>query len=178
MRGFPGGVHVTNSGEVFTLVLRDTTLVALIRDGEVAWSKELPSRYWWTALSTPEGSRFVVSGAESTYIFDRDGKLISYYRDFTDKNSILDNCYILTKSHSRERIYPFPSSYITLLSPSGKEIYHADINNVVHTRISPNGRYFVAVTSDGLVYFFENQKLIINERREELIKKIDELLQM
>jgi len=71
MRGFPGGVHVTNSGEVFTLVLRDTTLVALIRDGEVAWSKELPSRYWWTALSTPEGSRFVVSGREGlTYLIE------------------------------------------------------------------------------------------------------------
>jgi len=75
-------------------------------------------------------------------------------------------------------VYPFPSSHINLLSPSGREIYHGNINNVVRTRISPNGRYFDAVTSDGLVYFFENQKLIINERREELIKKIDELLQM
>jgi len=45
--------------------------------------------------------------------------------------------------------------------------------NAIHTGISPNGKYIATITADA-VHLLENQELI--KIKEELIKKIDDLL--
>jgi len=172
VEGYPQSAYVTNRGEVFVLLSKGgNSVAALIKGGGAVWSRELPGD-WQVALSTPEGSLFAVSGKGGTFIFDKKGNPVSHHPGIADKYSLSDNGYLLVRSPEQS---PHPS-YLSLLSPSGKEIYRANINNIVYTRISPNGRYFVAVTSDGLIYFFENLDLILNERKEELIEAIDELL--
>jgi len=172
VEGYPQSAYVTNRGEVFVLLSKGGSSVAtLIKGGGAVWSRELPGD-WQVALSTPEGSLFAVSSKGGTFIFDKKGNPVSHHPGIADEYSLSDNGYLLVRSPEQS---PHPS-YLSLLSPSGKEIYRANINNIVYTSISPNGRYFVAVTSDGLIYFFENLDLIVNERKEELIEAIDELV--
>jgi len=170
VEGFPQGVYVTNGGELFVLWSKGrSSVAALIRGGSVVWSRELLG-HWRAALSTPEGSLFAVSGEGGTYIFDKKGNPVSHHPGIAD--GISDNGHLVLRGFSKENPFFF-SSRIFLLSPKGEEIRRVEAINAVSTSISPNGKYIATITADG-VYLLENQELI--KIKEELIRKIDELL--
>jgi len=169
VEGFPQGVYVTNGGELFVLLSKGRNSIAtLIRGGSAMWNREL-SGHWRAALSTPEGSLFAASGEGGTYIIDKNGNPVSHDPGIAD--GISDNGHLVLRGFSKKN--PFFSSHIFLLSPEGEEIRRVEAINAVSTSISPNGKYIATITADA-VYLLENQELI--KIKEELIRKIDELL--
>jgi len=131
------------------------------------WSRELLGR-WRAALSTPEGSLFAVSGEGGTYIFDKNGNPVSHHPGIAD--GISDNGHLVLRGFSKKNPFFF-SSHIFLLSPKGEEIRRMEAINAIEAGISPNGKYIATITVDA-IHLLENRELI----KEELIRKIDELL--
>jgi len=170
VKGFPQGVYVTNGGELFVLWSKGrSSVAALIRGGSVMWSRELLG-HWRVALSTPEGSLFAVPGEGGTYIFDKKGNPVSHHPGIAD--GISDNGYLVLRDFSKENPFFF-SSHIFLLSPEKEEILRVEAVNAIEAGISPNGKYIATITADA-IHLLENQELI--KIKEELIRKIDELL--
>jgi len=166
VKGFPQGVYVTNGGELFVLWSKGgNSVAALVRGGSVVWSRELLG-HWRATLSTPEGSLFAVSGEGGTYIFAKKGNPVLHHPGIAD--GISDNGHLVLRGFSNPFFF---SSHIFLLSPKGEEIRRVEAINAIHTGISPNGKYIATITADA-IHLLESQELI----KEELIRKIDELL--
>jgi len=90
----------------------------------------------------------LVGDGERIYVLDEGGEVVWSIEDSKGGADISDNCYTLLGSGNR----------ITLLSPSGEVVQRETLNGeAVYVEISPNGRYFLALTRNGVLHIFKSR---------------------
>jgi len=121
--------------------------VASVEDGRIVWVKHFPLK-WIRCRIARYCGRVLVEDGERIYVLDEGGEVIWNIESSKSGADMSDNCYTLLGSGNR----------VTLLSPSGEVVQRETLNGeAVYVRISPNGRYFLALTRNGVLHIFKSK---------------------
>jgi len=177
---FLASLFVTDNGEVIYKTVKmpmmgsSRCLLYYIKGGKVLWSKEFEVFAGCEADASADGSRIVLSLLlprgplkSPVLVLNREGDIVWSESYLADKVRISDNYYVLLSSPLEIRLY----------SPTGSlvEIERPELE-VVDTRISSKGAYYVALTKEA-IYLFENgEKAAKAYKVRRILEKIEELL--
>jgi len=121
--------------------------VVSAENGRIVWVKHFPLK-WIKCRIARYCNRVLVGDGERMYVLDERGEVVWSIEDSKSGADMSDNCYTLLGSGNR----------VTLLSPSGEFVQRETLNGeAVYVKISPNGRYFLALTTNGLLHIFKSK---------------------
>jgi len=137
-------LEVLDNGRVL-LCTEDKVVSA--ENGRIVWVKHFPLKRIKCRIARYCG-RVLVKDGERIYVLDEEGEVAWSIEGSKSGADMSDNCYTLLGSSNR----------VTLLSPSGEVVQRETLNGeAVYVRISPNGRYFLALTRNGVLHIFKSK---------------------
>jgi len=137
-------LEVLDNGRVL-LCTEDKVVSA--ENGRIVWVKHFPLKRIMCRIARYCARVFVKDG-ERIYVLDEGGEVVWNIDGSKSLADMSDNCYTLLGS----------GNWVTLLSPSGEVVQRETLNGeAIYVKISPNGRYFLALTRNGVLHVFKSK---------------------
>jgi len=137
-------LEVLDSGRVL-LCTKDKVVSA--ENGRIVWVKHFSQKLIKCRIARYCG-RVLIGDGERIYVLDERGEVVWSIEGSKSGADMSDNCYTLLGSGNR----------VTLLSPSEEVAQRETLDReAVYVKISPNGRYFLALTRNGVLHIFKSK---------------------